>query len=121
MGGRDDVGGLRQGGLLHLTGVRHGHLRAAHPLDGCVQFVEGLLGDTGGHLGDEASRPPCLGFSLRYRGHWGVHIRRLSGRLEIGVPDSEESAIRVVLADRAVTVAPGETCTLVLKADDPSE
>ncbi|MDW4909559.1 glycosyl hydrolase family 65 protein [Streptomyces sp. ADMS] len=61
------------------------------------------------------------GFSLRYRGHWGVRIRRLSGRLEIGVPDSEESAIRVVLADRAVTVAPGETCTLVLKADDPSE
>ena len=61
------------------------------------------------------------GFSLRYRGHWGVRIRRLSGRLEIGVPDSEEAAIRVVLADRAVTVAPGETCTLVLKADDPSE
>ncbi|MEV3912230.1 glycoside hydrolase family 65 protein [Streptomyces canus] len=61
------------------------------------------------------------GFSLRYRGHWGVGIRRLSGQLQIGVPDSEESAIRVVLADRAVTIAPGETCTLVLKADDPSE
>jgi len=27
----------------------------------------------------------------------------------------------VMLADRAVTVAPGETCTLVLKADDPGE
>ncbi|WP_327341522.1 glycoside hydrolase family 65 protein [Streptomyces europaeiscabiei] len=61
------------------------------------------------------------GFSLRYRGHWGVRIRRLSGRLQISVPDSEESAIRVVLADRAVTVAPGETCTLVLKADEPSD
>ncbi|WP_329239047.1 glycoside hydrolase family 65 protein [Streptomyces canus] len=58
------------------------------------------------------------GFSLRYRGHWGVRIRRLSGQLQIGVPDSEESAIRVVLADRAVTIAPGETCTLVLQ-DDP--
>jgi trehalose/maltose hydrolase-like predicted phosphorylase len=54
------------------------------------------------------------GFSVRYRGHWGVGIRRLSGQLEIRVPDSEESPIRVVLADRAVTVAPGETCTLVL-------
>ncbi|GAB2920871.1 glycoside hydrolase family 65 protein [Streptomyces heilongjiangensis] len=54
------------------------------------------------------------GFSLRYRGHWGVGIRRRSGQLEINVPDSEESPIRVVLADRAVTVAPGETCTLVL-------
>ncbi|MDX2820313.1 glycosyl hydrolase family 65 protein [Streptomyces ipomoeae] len=54
------------------------------------------------------------GFSLRYRGHWGVGVRRRSGQLEIGVPDSEESPIRVVLADRAVTVAPGETCALVL-------
>ncbi|MGW2638874.1 glycoside hydrolase family 65 protein [Streptomyces sp. NPDC001348] len=54
------------------------------------------------------------GFSLRYRGHWGVGVRRRSGQLEIGVPDSEESPIRVVLADRAVTVAPGETCTLSL-------
>ncbi|GGW79934.1 hypothetical protein GCM10010350_76000 [Streptomyces galilaeus] len=61
------------------------------------------------------------GFSMRYRRHWGVRIRRLNGQLEIGVPDSEESAIRVVLADRAVTVAPGEICTLALKADDVSE
>ncbi|MEU3253743.1 glycosyl hydrolase family 65 protein [Streptomyces sp. NPDC006997] len=56
------------------------------------------------------------GFSLRYRGHWGVGVRRRRGQLEIAVPDSEESPIRVVLADRAVTVAPGETCTLVLPA-----
>ncbi|MCX4458878.1 glycoside hydrolase family 65 protein [Streptomyces sp. NBC_01340] len=54
------------------------------------------------------------GFSLRYRGHWGVGVRRRGGQLEIGVPDSEENPIRVVLADRAVTIAPGETCTLVL-------
>lgn len=54
------------------------------------------------------------GFSLRYRGHWGVSVRLQSGQLRIGVPDSEESPIRVVLTDRAVTVEPGETCTLVL-------
>jgi trehalose/maltose hydrolase-like predicted phosphorylase len=54
------------------------------------------------------------GFSLRYRGHWGVSVRLQSGQLCIGVPDSEESPIRVVLADRAVSIAPGETCTLVL-------
>jgi trehalose/maltose hydrolase-like predicted phosphorylase len=54
------------------------------------------------------------GFSLRYRGHWGVGVRRRSGQLEIRVPDSEESPLRVVLADRAVTVAPGEICTLVV-------
>lgn len=53
------------------------------------------------------------GFSLRYRSHWGVSVRLQSGQLRIGVPDSEESPIRVVLADRAVTIAPGETCTLV--------
>ncbi|WP_405577220.1 glycoside hydrolase family 65 protein [Streptomyces sp. NBC_01092] len=56
------------------------------------------------------------GFSLRYRGHWGVGVRRRRGQLEIVVPDSEESPIRVVLADRAVSVAPGETCTLELPA-----
>jgi trehalose/maltose hydrolase-like predicted phosphorylase len=56
-------------------------------------------------------------FSLRYRGHWGVSVRRGHGRLQIGVPDSEESSIRVMLPDRAVTVAPGETCTLVLPDD----
>ncbi|MER6404232.1 glycosyl hydrolase family 65 protein [Streptomyces viridosporus] len=56
------------------------------------------------------------GFPLRYRGHWGVGVRLRSGRLRVGVPSSEESPIRVVLADRAVTIAPGETCTLVLPA-----
>ncbi|WKX68996.1 glycoside hydrolase family 65 protein [Streptomyces sp. XD-27] len=54
------------------------------------------------------------GFSLRYRGHWGVSVRLQSGQLRISVPDSEESPIRVVLTDRAVTIAPGDTCTLVL-------
>lgn len=56
------------------------------------------------------------GFSLRFRGHRGVGIRRRSGQLAISVPDSEESPIRVVLTDRAVTIAPGETCTLLLPA-----
>jgi trehalose/maltose hydrolase-like predicted phosphorylase len=54
------------------------------------------------------------GFSLRYRGHWGVGVRRRSGHLDIAVPESEEAPIRVMLADRSVTVAPGERCTLVL-------
>ncbi|MGC4987247.1 glycoside hydrolase family 65 protein [Streptomyces sp. DT193] len=58
------------------------------------------------------------GFTLRYRGHWGIGVRRRSGRLEISVPDSEESAIRVMLADRAVTIAPGETCSLVVPDSD---
>ncbi|MET9168801.1 glycosyl hydrolase family 65 protein, partial [Streptomyces cellulosae] len=51
-------------------------------------------------------------FSLRYRGHWGIGVRRREGEIEIEVPESEESPIRVVLAGRTVTVAPGETRTL---------
>ncbi|MGW2826745.1 glycoside hydrolase family 65 protein [Streptomyces sp. NPDC001443] len=57
------------------------------------------------------------GFSLRYRGHGDVGVRCRSGQLEISVPDPEESPLRVVLADRAVTVTPGKTCTLVVPAD----
>ncbi|MFI7296613.1 glycoside hydrolase family 65 protein [Streptomyces sp. NPDC050121] len=62
----------------------------------------------------------AYGFSLRYRGHWGVAVRRRSDRLQIGIPDSEETPIRVVLPDRAVTIAPGETCTLVLPESRPA-
>ncbi|MEV6020198.1 MULTISPECIES: glycosyl hydrolase family 65 protein [unclassified Streptomyces] len=54
------------------------------------------------------------GFTLRYRGHWGIGVRRRSGRLEISVPESEESSVRVMLADRAVTIAPGEACSLLV-------
>ncbi|MFF6995522.1 glycoside hydrolase family 65 protein [Streptomyces sp. NPDC008313] len=54
----------------------------------------------------------AYGFSLRYRGHCGIAVRRLPGRLEIGIPASAESPVRVVLPDRAVTIAPGETRTL---------
>ncbi|MGW2956132.1 glycoside hydrolase family 65 protein [Streptomyces eurythermus] len=54
------------------------------------------------------------GFTVHYRGHWGVGVLSRAGQLDISVPDSDESPIRVMLADRAVTVAPGETCTLTL-------
>ncbi|MES9523581.1 glycoside hydrolase family 65 protein [Streptomyces capoamus] len=64
------------------------------------------------------------GFTMHYRGHWGVGVRRRGARLEISVPDSEQSPIRVVLADGAVTIAPGETRSLVLLGssilDDPA-
>jgi trehalose/maltose hydrolase-like predicted phosphorylase len=45
------------------------------------------------------------GFSLCYRGHRGIGVQLRSGQLRIGEPDSEESPIRVVLPDRAVTIA----------------
>ena len=54
------------------------------------------------------------GFSIRYRGHWGVHLRLRSGQLHITVPDSDRDPITVALGDRTVPVAPGESRTLAL-------
>ncbi|GLV76627.1 glycoside hydrolase family 65 protein [Streptomyces hygroscopicus] len=53
-------------------------------------------------------------FAIRYRGHWGVALRVRAGRLWISVPDSEERPIEVRLADRSLTVAPGESHWLPL-------
>lgn len=55
-----------------------------------------------------------FGFSVRYRGHWGVRLRMSAGALRISVPVSAESPIHTVLAGRSVLVAPGETCVLEL-------
>ncbi|MEU8827962.1 glycosyl hydrolase family 65 protein [Streptomyces sp. NPDC048636] len=52
--------------------------------------------------------------SVCYRGHWGIVLRLRSGRLWIRVPDSEEPPIEVRLADRTLTLAPGESVWLPL-------
>ncbi|MPY59023.1 glycoside hydrolase family 65 protein [Streptomyces spongiae] len=55
------------------------------------------------------------GFSIRYRGHWGVRLHLQQGRLHITVPDSDEPPITVAVAGgRTVSVAPGESCALTL-------
>ncbi|KOU58222.1 trehalose 6-phosphate phosphorylase [Streptomyces sp. MMG1533] len=54
------------------------------------------------------------GFAIRYRGHWGVRLRLSAGQLQVTVPDSAQFPIDIALADRSVTVAPGESCSLVL-------
>ncbi len=56
----------------------------------------------------------AYGFSLRYRGHWGVHVRLRGRQLTIGVPASERSALPVVLSGRTSSVAPGATRTFDL-------
>ncbi|BCM64771.1 MULTISPECIES: glycoside hydrolase family 65 protein [Streptomyces] len=61
------------------------------------------------------------GFTVHYRGHWGVGVRSRSGQVEISVPDSEESPMRVMLADRAVTIGPGESCSLVVPDRSPGQ
>ncbi|WP_405604368.1 glycoside hydrolase family 65 protein [Streptomyces sp. NBC_01410] len=54
------------------------------------------------------------GFTLRYRGHLGVHFRMRPGQLEITVPDSDLSPIDIELTDRSISVKPGETYLLPL-------
>ncbi|MFD5911016.1 glycoside hydrolase family 65 protein [Streptomyces massasporeus] len=54
------------------------------------------------------------GFSLRYRGHWGIRLRLTSGQVEITVPPSGLPPIEIALPDRATGLRPGETCRLLL-------
>ncbi|MEU1821262.1 glycosyl hydrolase family 65 protein [Streptomyces abikoensis] len=55
-----------------------------------------------------------FGFTLRYRGHWGIGVRVRSDELTVSVPDSEESAVRIVLPDRSLTVLPGAVASVRL-------
>ncbi|WP_414166604.1 glycoside hydrolase family 65 protein [Streptoverticillium reticulum] len=59
------------------------------------------------------------GFTIRYRGHWGIGVHLSGDRLTIGVPDSEESALRVVVQGHPVTIAPGETRAMTLQHGPP--
>ncbi|MEU1299666.1 glycoside hydrolase family 65 protein [Streptomyces shenzhenensis] len=54
------------------------------------------------------------GFSLRYRGHWGIRLRLECGKLEVAVPPSDLAPVDLRLPDRTVGVRPGETFLLVL-------
>ncbi|MBA2813454.1 glycoside hydrolase family 65 protein [Streptomyces sp. KM273126] len=54
------------------------------------------------------------GFSIRYRGHWGVRLHLRQGELHITVPYSDEAPVTVAVAGRAVSVVPGESCALPL-------
>ncbi|MGP3984896.1 glycoside hydrolase family 65 protein [Streptomyces sp. KR80] len=54
------------------------------------------------------------GFSVRYRGHWGIDLLLRPGQVHIGVPPSPEPPIRVVLAGRSLHIAPGEHLRLLL-------
>lgn len=54
------------------------------------------------------------GFEIRYRGHQGVQLRLSAGSVSLTVPASDADPIDIALADRTVTVTPGESCTLTL-------
>lgn len=54
------------------------------------------------------------GFAIRYRGHRGVQLRLTADQLRMTVPPSDQDPIDIALADRTVSVAPGESRTLTL-------
>ncbi|MBL1087334.1 glycoside hydrolase family 65 protein [Streptomyces actinomycinicus] len=109
-----------RGDIADLQGGTTGegiHLGAmAGTLDLVQRGLTGLEARGGGLCFDPVPLPELssYGFSLRYHGHWGVHLRLRSGLLEIAVPDSDQPPIDVRLRDRVVPVRPGETARLVL-------
>jgi trehalose/maltose hydrolase-like predicted phosphorylase len=54
---------------------------------------------------------------IRYRNHWDVDLRIRAQRVWIGVPDSVEGPVHLVLGDRRFTVYPGTSRWLDLPGD----
>lgn len=53
-------------------------------------------------------------FSLRYQGHWGVHIQASPGVLDIAVPASDRFPITITLPQDSFVLAPGESRRVLL-------
>ncbi|MFR9799103.1 glycoside hydrolase family 65 protein [Streptomyces sp. MS06] len=104
-----DVQGGTTGEGIHLGAM-------AGTLDLVQRGLTGLEADGGSLCLDPVPLPELssYGFSLRYRGHWGVRLRLERGLLEVAVPSSDASAIEIRLPDRSVPLQPGETARLVL-------
>ncbi|MER6025679.1 glycosyl hydrolase family 65 protein [Streptomyces sp. NPDC001851] len=109
-----------RGDIADLQGGTTGegiHLGAmAGTLDLVQRGLTGLETRSGALYLDPVPLPELssYGFSVRYHGHWGVHLRLRSGLLEIAVPASDRSLIDICLGDRVVPVGPGETAQLVV-------
>ncbi|MER7972174.1 glycosyl hydrolase family 65 protein [Streptomyces sp. NPDC096080] len=65
---------------------------------------------------DPAPLPQLSDFALtvRYRDHWDITLRLGTGRLGVGVSESDDSPLTVRLRDQVVTIAPGSSRTLAL-------
>ncbi|MFJ9898358.1 glycoside hydrolase family 65 protein [Streptomyces sp. NPDC091280] len=109
---RGDVADL-QGGTTG-EGIHLGAM--AGTLDLVQRGLTGLETRAGGLRLNPVPLPELssYGFSLRYRGHWGVRLRLEHGRLEVTVPSSDRSPIDIRLPDREFRVQPGDTCRLRL-------
>jgi trehalose/maltose hydrolase-like predicted phosphorylase len=109
-----------RGDIADLQGGTTGEGIHLGAMAGTLDLVQrGLTGleTRGGALRFDPVPLPELseyGFSIRYRGHRGVQLHLNAGRLSVSVPASDEPPIDITLADRTVTVAPGESCVLTL-------
>ncbi|WP_434599962.1 glycoside hydrolase family 65 protein [Streptomyces sp. A5-4] len=109
-----------EGDIADLQGGTTGegiHLGAmAGTLDLVQRGLTGLETRDGTLRLDPAPLPElaAYGFTLRYRGHWGVRLRIRRAEVEISVPESDRSPIRVEMAGRTVTIDPGKSCRLPL-------
>ncbi|MGW1531025.1 glycoside hydrolase family 65 protein [Streptomyces aureus] len=114
-----------RGDIADLQGGTTGEGIHLGAMAGTLDLVQrGLTGleTRGGALRFDPVPLPELseyGFTIRYRGHRGIQLHLSAGRLNVNVPASDEPPVDISLADRTVTVAPGESCTLTLPERRP--
>ncbi|MEW2167742.1 glycosyl hydrolase family 65 protein [Streptomyces sp. NPDC007084] len=110
------------GDVADLQGGTTGEGIHLGAMAGTLDLVQrGLTGleTRGGALRLDPAPLPELseyGFAIRYHGHQGVQLRLSAGWVSVTVPMSDAGPIDIVLADRTVTLTPGESCTLTLPA-----
>ncbi|MHA5054372.1 glycoside hydrolase family 65 protein [Streptomyces sp. SD15] len=109
-----------EGDIADLQGGTTGEGIHLGAMAGTLDLVQrGLTGleTRGGALRLDPVPLPELseyGFTIRYRGHRGVRLQLSSGQVWVTVPASDRDPIDIALADRTVSVGPGESCTLTL-------
>ncbi|MGH4032086.1 glycoside hydrolase family 65 protein [Actinomycetota bacterium Odt1-20B] len=104
-----DVQGGTTGEGIHLGAM-------AGTLDLVQRGLTGLQTRHGALWLDPVPLPELseYGFTLRYRGHWGIRLQMRPGRLRVDVPASDRSPITLELPGHTVRVEPGESCELTL-------
>lgn len=109
-----------RGDIADLQGGTTGegiHLGAmAGTLDLVQSGLTGLETRPGGLALDPVPLPELshYRFSLRYQGHWGVHIQASPGVLDIAVPASDRFPITITLPQDSFVLAPGESRRVLL-------
>ncbi|MFJ4378227.1 glycoside hydrolase family 65 protein [Streptomyces albidoflavus] len=109
-----------RGDIADLQGGTTGegiHLGAmAGTLDLVQSGLTGLETRPGGLALDPVPLPELshYRFSLRYQGHWGVHIQASPGTLDIAVPASDRFPITITLPQDSFELAPGESRRVLL-------